>query len=90
MNISIKSLEQKVNALASELQSKGFEVIEIDAVKLGNYMPSYVTLMIENQSGIPFYFNVLANGYNATGSEIETVNGWKSAKAEIMNRINAV
>lgn len=89
MNISIKSLEQKVTALANELKSKGFQVIEIDAVRLGNYMPSYVTLIIENQSGIPFYFKILANGYDATGREIETVNGWKVAKSEIMNQIEA-
>jgi hypothetical protein len=87
MNISIKSLEQKVALLASQLESEGFEIIEIDTVKLGNYMPSYVSLMIESASGVPFYFKILANGYDATGSEIETVRGWKVAKSEILNRI---
>jgi len=89
MNISIASLEQKVNAFANQLKSQGFEITEIDTVRLGSYGPSYVTLMIENQSGIPYFFKILANGYHATGSEITTVDGWKSAKSEIISRINA-
>ena len=88
MVLSITLLEKRVKALKETLEAQGFDV-EMEVNKLGQHSPSNITLEVGHPEKGYCLFKILANGYGANfATEISTADGWKTAKKEILTKIN--